>query len=229
MVVPLRGQAEISDLPKTKSIIKCSKKNHRSAEARHRKSKLRRLRVKERHRNLMTALKVLNLSPADFKIKKSQLRKERKSCALVLKSPTNSENAKSTFESKETSATRDLKVLCMNSKSKQFLSPRSTTFIGTFNVRTLTNEMRLNELLYYCILRNIQVLAIQEHKLLIKDSDEKFIRRRLPLGWWFIYSSATLTCNNIPVGGVGFLLFPIAYKNICSINKISDNSIWFKF
>ena len=73
-------------------------------------------------------------------------------------------------------------------------------------------------------LTNIQVLAIQEHKLMIKDSNEQFIRRKLPLGWWFIFSSATLTSNNVPVGGFGFLLFPTAYKSICSINLI-----WFKF
>ena len=81
----------------------------------------------------------------------------------------------------------------------------------------------------YCILRNIQVLAIQEHRLVIKDTDEQFIRLRLSFGWWFIYSSATLTSNNVPVGGVGFFLSPTANKNICSINKVSDRILLIRF
>ena len=48
MIVDLRGQATILDFPRTKLIIKCSKKNQRAAKARHhRKNKLRHLRVNQ--------------------------------------------------------------------------------------------------------------------------------------------------------------------------------------
>ena len=74
----------------------------------------------------------------------------------------------------------------------------------------------------YCILRNIQVLAIQEHKIIIKDSDELLIRRILYFGWQFIFLSATITSDIIPFGDVGFILSPTAYNNRCAISKMSD-------
>ena len=230
-LIPPRGQAGNSDLPMAKFKLICKKENQRSvigrrkiAERRRAKRQTRKSHRKEKRQQFATFI-ASGLSKADIKIKMRILQKERKIGALVSLNTSVASN-----EEIQVSAPRDPTTTNNLSDKllKTFISPRTSINISTFNTRTLSSDFRLQELLYHCIQHRIQILAIQEHKIFIANTNESFIRRPLSNGWWFVYSSATKNRINASVGGVGFILSPIAYGNICSIISISKRILTIK-
>ena len=87
--------------------------------------------------------------------------------------------------------------------------------MGTFNTRTLSAKWRRHELVCYCIAKDIEVLAIQEHRIHFK-SDDPIRRECFGNEWYFIYSAADAK----GVGGVGFLVSARVYKFMNSVKSI---------
>ena len=112
----------------------------------------------------------------------------------------------------------------INKLPRPLINPRNPIHISTFNTRTASSNWKLYELTNYCILHSISILAIQEHRRHFDSKQDSIQRLHVGMGWWFIYTSA----SEAGVGGVGFLLSPSAYKNLCSINSISDRILQLK-
>ena len=121
-------------------------------------------------------------------------------------------------------ASRDLQLPLPKIKplSSCTLSPRSSTFLASFNCRTLTAQWRRYELVNYCIIHRIMILSIQEHRIFFEPSGgDPFRREQFGAGWWFIYASA----SSAGVGGMGFFISPKAYKELCGVKFISSRII----
>ena len=75
--------------------------------------------------------------------------------------------------------------------------------LGSFNCRTLLPVWRRHELAAYTVENNVNILAIQEHRIHFEDGDP--VRRfELGKGWMLLAASASAT----GVGGVGFIVSP---------------------
>lgn len=98
------------------------------------------------------------------------------------------------------------------------LSCRQQTVISSYNIRTLGRHGRLDELLECTKTQNIDILAIQEHRLYHPKDVLKYHQAG---SFQFITSSATKNSNNSSVGGVGFLLSSKATNNLLDIETIS--------
>ena len=80
--------------------------------------------------------------------------------------------------------------------------------VCTFNVQSLSNgssiphRTKLQELIQFSIDHKIDMMAIQEHRLVFTDAP---IRTCYQEGWGLLYASAE-TGNNTVTGGVGWLV-----------------------
>ena len=82
--------------------------------------------------------------------------------------------------------------------------------------RTLLPVWRRHELAAYTVESNVDILAIQEHRIHFEDKDP--VRRfELGKGWLLLAASASPT----GVGGVGFIISPRVRHAIDSYNIIS--------
>ena len=93
---------------------------------------------------------------------------------------------------------------------------RTVCRLGSFNCRTLLPVWRRHELAAYTVESNVDILAIQEHRIHFEDRDP--VRRfELGKGWLLLAASASPT----GVGGVGFIVSPRVRHAIDSYNMIS--------
>ena len=87
--------------------------------------------------------------------------------------------------------------------------------LGSFNFRTLLPVWRWHELAVYTVESNVDIMAIQEHRIHFEDGDP--VRRfELGKGWMLLAASASAT----GVGGVGFIVSPRVRHAIDSYNMI---------
>ena len=73
------------------------------------------------------------------------------------------------------------------------------------------------ELVSFCINKGIEILAIQEHRILFK-SDDPIRRERFGNGWYFIHTSA----DDKGGGGVGFLVSARIYNFLNSVKSVNS-------
>ena len=99
---------------------------------------------------------------------------------------------------------------------------RKHVFISTFNARTLYPSSRLTELVLSAQQQNIDIIAVQEHRLYHPDVDIKYHKIEN-------YQLATASCLknsvNASYGGVGLLLSPRAMESLCKVDKISSQVV----
>ena len=227
--LPSRGQTGKPGSPDAKFESTKFKKNQRSVNSiSWRRQKRRIFRRKCRRLHSSSARKELRKHfPSEIKSKMALLRKDRRSSALDRLS-------NEVLRTDEKSPTTDIPVPVVASRDLQLplpkikplssctLSPRSSTFLASFNCRTLTAQWRRYELVNYCIIHRIMILSIQEHRIFFEPSGgDLFRREQLGAGWWFIYTSA----SSAGVGGVGFFISPKAYKELCGVDFISSRII----
>lgn len=81
----------------------------------------------------------------------------------------------------------------------------------------------MGELIALASLYNISIVALQEHRKCHEDDELQF--QNLADGWQLITSSATRNTQGAAVGGVGFLVNPIAVKSLSSVKKVSSRLI----
>ncbi|CAM4681115.1 unnamed protein product [Leuciscus chuanchicus] len=124
-----------------------------------------------------------------------------------------------------------------NSASHRHFSHRKTTNVATYNVRTLrrTNKdgklstpetfeqsERFHQLIYGCEDKNIDIVAVQEHRLPASDNINTYTETYNNKEWRFDYCSATKTSQGNHVGGIGLLTNSEAAKTMTSTTKVSD-------
>jgi hypothetical protein len=107
--------------------------------------------------------------------------------------------------------------LQVNAHKRVFFNARSSTKIGTYNSRTLKAKWRRHELVCYCVREGIEILAIQEHRILFK-SDDPIRKEHYGNDWVFLYTTA----DDKGGGGVGFLISSRVYKFISSVKSVSS-------
>jgi hypothetical protein len=189
-----------------------NKKRQRSPEAIERRKHQRIMHKKiSRRKYKLYRQQISHLPKDEIKSKLKEFRKTRKSGAFVFQP-----------------AKKDL-------KTQKFL-PYSNLHnnFATLNVRTLQNSWRLYELVAYCHHRNISVLAIQEHKLRLPSSKSETTtttihKKELGNGWTFYFLQAETNSVNAPIGGIGFILSPLANKSLDSITGISPRILKCQF
>ena len=123
------------------------------------------------------------------------------------------EDEKSTVIVDGKSAQRGPKLV--DTQKRIFFNARNSTQIGTYNARTLTAKWRRHELVYFCIERNCEFLAVQEHRIVFK-SEDPIKREVFGNGWIFIYTSA----DEKGGGGVGFFISARVYKFVTTIKSL---------
>ena len=74
-------------------------------------------------------------------------------------------------------------------KKEIFFNARKSANVGTYNCRTLKAKWRRHELVCYCTNKNIEVLAIQEHRIIFQ-SEDPIRKEKYENDWYFIYTSA---------------------------------------
>ncbi len=114
-------------------------------------------------------------------------------------------------------------------KDRNLLKCKKNMKIATLNVRTLevkntelediSQNFKLGELAAEAELSEIDILCIQEHRILHEDADFKY--HNVGKGWVFVTSSAWKNSVNASNGGVGFLLSPRANRSLKNIEKIT--------
>ncbi|CAM4364063.1 unnamed protein product [Leuciscus chuanchicus] len=124
-----------------------------------------------------------------------------------------------------------------NSASHRHFSHRKTTNVATYNVRTLrrTNKdgklstpetfeqsERFHQLIYGCEDKNIDIVAVQEHRLPASDNINTYTETYNNKEWRSDYCSATKTSQGNHVGGIGLLTNSEAAKTMTSTTKVSD-------
>ena len=114
-------------------------------------------------------------------------------------------------------------------KDRQLLKCKKDLKIATLNVRTLEvrntelekidQNYKLGELVAEAESSEIDILCIQEHRIIHDDAD--FKHHSLGKGWVFVTATAWKNTANASNGGVGMLLSPRANKSLKNIEKIS--------
>ena len=103
---------------------------------------------------------------------------------------------------------------------------RKTTFVSTFNTRSLSLKSRFQELTINAKNLAIDIIAIQEHRLMHTDEELKYHTSN---GYQLVTASAWKNLANAATGGVGLLLSPRAFENLIHIDKISDRIVVAEF
>ena len=214
--LPSRGQTGNPGLPEAKfDDMQKLKKNRRSVEAwERRKSKRKTFRINSRAnlKLLKNSYKQQGLSSVEIRSKLKESRRVRKSGVFDPPRLVVDEKLADSVNGKLAKRGR-----LQNSLSNEvFFNTRHQSVIGTFNTRTLTAKWRRNELVCYCIHKEIEVLAIQEHRIYFV-SDDPIRREQFGNGWYFIYSTA----DSKGGGGVGFLISARVYKFVSSVKSVS--------
>ena len=119
------------------------------------------------------------------------------------------------------------------SKNRKLLKCKKLLKIATFNVRTLNVEnseleelgqnFKIGELAAEAELSGIDILCIQEHRILHKDVNFKY--HTAGKGWVFITSSGWKNSANAANGGVGILLSPRANASLKNIEKVNSRIV----
>ena len=102
------------------------------------------------------------------------------------------------------------------------LRPKKSINIATFNVRTLSTDCKMQELIANAELHNIDIMSLQEHRHYHEEVD---IRYQNIGKWTLITSSATKNSINATIGGVGFLISPKAKAALNYVSKVSSRII----
>ena len=118
-------------------------------------------------------------------------------------------------------------------KDRNLLKCKKNLKVATLNVRTLevkntelediNQNFKLGELAAEAELSEIDILCIQEHRILHEDTDFKY--HNVGKGWVLVTSSAWKNSVNASNGGVGLLLSPRANKSLKNIEKITPRII----
>ena len=94
-------------------------------------------------------------------------------------------------------------------KSPKLINTNSHISITSFNSCTLSKDFYLNELLNSIEKFDLQIVCIQEHRLL---HPEPIKYHKLSSEFTFITSSASLNNSNASIGGVGVV--PVSYTHL---------------
>ena len=100
---------------------------------------------------------------------------------------------------------------------------KKTTRLSTFNVRTLSGESQIPELIASAIEYGIDVICIQEHRISHDDLLVKY--HNVGSGWSLITTSSWKNATNSSIGGVGLLLSPTASSSLINIEKITPRIV----
>ena len=116
------------------------------------------------------------------------------------------------------SLNREEAVPTKTNQNKHLVSCRNNTIISTFNTRTLGPLGRLDELGANAEFQNIDIIAIQEHRLYHPNQMTKY---HTVGSYQLVTSSASKNTQNSTVHGNGVLLSAKASNNLLSIEPIS--------
>jgi len=111
-------------------------------------------------------------------------------------------------------------------KPKKIITCKSSSYIGTFNARTLREDHKRLELAHCFIKSGLLALGIQEHSIV--HSDELNFQK-INNNTHLITTSATRNSTGRAVGGVGFILTNTAYESISLIKPISPRILLISF
>ena len=103
-----------------------------------------------------------------------------------------------------------------NSQPMSFLKCRHSMKIATFNVNTIRNDNKKEELAYVANKHQIEIIGIQEHRIIHND----VIEYRKIGEHHVITSSAWRNNAQASQGGVGLLLGSKARKALLKVNKV---------
>lgn len=103
-------------------------------------------------------------------------------------------------------------------RGKSFLSCKNSVTVSTMNVRTIREQSRREELVSNLATYNVEILGIQEHRIL---HDEP-VRYETILSKTLITTSATRNSAGAAVGGVGILLNTHAKDSLASVRPHTD-------
>ncbi|XP_072039049.1 craniofacial development protein 2-like [Amphiura filiformis] len=107
------------------------------------------------------------------------------------------------------------------SRGAQFLKCKKPINIATMNTRTLKNPHKQLELCALAKKYRIEVLAIQEHRIVHSDNSELQFEQ-LPEGFQLITASAYRNKIGASIGGVGILLSSFAKRAMLSVRFITS-------
>ena len=96
------------------------------------------------------------------------------------------------------------------------VSQRNVCRLGSFNCRTLLPVWQRSELAAYALANNVDILAIQEHRIHF-DTGDPVRHPELGKGWLLLAASASAA----GMGGVGFIVSPKVRHAIDSYNMVS--------
>ena len=99
----------------------------------------------------------------------------------------------------------------------KLLKCREIVNIATMNVRTIREGWKVEELAEKCILHNIQILGIQEHRIVHEDQEIRY--SKLQENMQMITSSAWRNEAQAATGGVGLLVSKRAAKLLSNVKS----------
>ena len=111
-------------------------------------------------------------------------------------------------------------------KSTKFITTRSDMYITSYNTCTLAKRFYLNELVNSMEKYNLQVVCLQEHRLLHEESVKY---HALSPNNTLITSSATLNNSNAAIGGVGVALTNNNLNCLLSAESVSSRILVLTF
>ena len=111
-------------------------------------------------------------------------------------------------------------------KSKSLLSCTTHCLVGTFNIRTAREEYKRLELAATFIESNIQILGIQEHRIV---HEEPIRMEKLNKGACLVTTSAWRNSSGASTGGVGFMVTREAFDAISLVKSYSNRVMTMSF
>ena len=103
-------------------------------------------------------------------------------------------------------------------KTKNLVSCKSTTIVSTMNVRTIRERCNREELAANLIEHNIDILGIQEHRIVHNEP----VKYEDMLGSTLITTSATKNKAGAATGGVGIMLSSKAKRSLSNVLAHTD-------
>ena len=104
-------------------------------------------------------------------------------------------------------------------RKDKLLRCRKTVKISSMNVRSIKEGWKAEELAEKCLLQNIQILGIQEHRIMHEDQGIRY--SKLQGGFEMITSSAWRNEAQAATGGVGLVLSKVAAKLLTGVKSYS--------
>ena len=108
----------------------------------------------------------------------------------------------------------------------KILKCKKPTIFSTLNVRTLSSEKQLQELITCANANKIDIISIQEHRHYHPDTALKY---KTYDNYQLITASAYKNLQGSTIGGVGMLLSAKAIQNTLNVEKISPRIIVAEF